>query len=113
ERLALARSHRVQVAHEAHEALDVGSAKLLVRAGEAAELAQVRVAPAPVPLRENGEVVVVLADDLLQQPLQAEPRRERGQPLVALAERAYEPVVLRRQASRRAVLQPAEQRPPA
>ena len=72
--LELARADRLPLVHEANEAFDVGAAQLLVGAREARELAQVRVAAAPVPLREHGEVVVVLADDALAEPLEREPR---------------------------------------
>ena len=75
DRLDLARAGRLLVAHEADEALDVGPAQLLVRARQPRELAQVRVAAAAVPVREHGEVVVVLDDDLLAQPLEPEPLR--------------------------------------
>ena len=75
DRLGLARAGGVLVADEADEALDVGPAQLLVGAGEARELAQVRVAAAAVPLREDGEVVVVVGDDPLAELLEREPRR--------------------------------------
>ena len=74
DRLELARADRLLLGDEADEALDVGAAQLLVRAREPRELAHVRVAAAAVPLREHGEVVVVLADDALAQPLEREPR---------------------------------------
>ena len=77
------------------EAFDVGAAQLLVRAREPRQLAQVRVAAPPVPLREHGEVVVVRGDDLLAEPLERLARRRRGEPLVALLERAHEPLVRR------------------
>ena len=78
---------------EADEALDVGAAQLLVRAREPRELAQVRVAAPAVPLREDGEVVVVVGDDPLAEPLEREARRRVGEPVVALPERAEEPRV--------------------
>src|SRR5207237_3742967 len=62
DRLELSRSDRFLLANEADEALDVRAAELLVRAREPHQLAEVRVAAASVPLRENGEVVVVIGD---------------------------------------------------
>ena len=93
DRLQLARADRVLLADEADEALDVTAAQLLVRAREPRELAHVRVAAPAVPLREHGEVVVVLGDDLLAEPLERERAERRGEPLVALAEGAEEPRV--------------------
>ena len=84
--LELARADGLLLADEAHEALDVAAAQLLVGAREPGELAHVRVAPAPVPLREDGEVVVVVGDDPLAEPLQREAVRRGGEPLVALEE---------------------------
>ncbi len=90
------RAHGLLLGDEADEALDVGPAQLLVRAGETGELAQVRVAPPAVPLREDGEVVVVLGDDLLAQPFEREPRHGLDEPLVALAKRAHQSFVAAR-----------------
>ena len=70
DRLELLDAGGVLLEHEAHEALDVGPAQLLERTGEPRQLAQVRVPAAPVPLGEHGEVVVVLDEDLLAEPLQ-------------------------------------------
>jgi hypothetical protein len=42
-------------------------------------------APAPLPLREHGEVVVVFGDDLLAEPLEREARHRFDEPVVALA----------------------------
>ena len=72
-------------ADEADEAFDVGSSQLLVRACEPRQLAQVRVAAPPVPLREDGKVVVVRGDDLLAEPLQRERARGGDKALEALA----------------------------
>ena len=103
--LELARADRLLLVHEADEALDVGAAQLLVRAREPRELAHVRVATPPVPLREHREVVVVLADDALAQPLEREPRHRRREPVEALPERAQQARVAlverRRQSSAR------------
>ena len=76
DRLELARADRLLLADEAHEPLDVRPAQLLVRARQPGELAEVRVPAAAVPLRQDGEVVVVLGDDPLAEPLEREPRRE-------------------------------------
>ena len=111
DRLELARADGLLLGDEADEALDVGAAQLLVRAGEPRELAHVRVAAAPVPLREHREVVVVLADDALAQPLEREPRQRRRQPLEPLAEREQQPLVALRQPGRQRPLEPREQRP--
>ena len=93
DRLELLHAGGVLLEHEADEALDVRAAQLLVEPGEPRELAQVRVAAAAVPLREHGEVVVVLDEDLLAEPLEPDRPRERGQPVVALPERLQEPRV--------------------
>ena len=76
DRVALGGADRLLLLDEADEALDVGAAQLLVRAREPRELAQVRVAAPAVPLREHGEVVVVVGDDPLAEPLE----RERAPP---------------------------------
>ena len=112
DRLELARADRLLLGDEADEALDVRPAQLLVRAREPRELAHVGVAPATVPLREHGEVVVVLADDLLAQPLEREPRQRRHEPVVALAEGAHQALVALGEARRQGVLEPGEERPP-
>ena len=82
--VALRRPDRLLLLDEADEALDVGAAQLLVRAREPRQLAQVRVATAPVPLREHGEVVVVVGDDPLAEALEREPRRRFREPVVPL-----------------------------
>ena len=103
--LELARADGLLLGDEADEALDVGPAQLLVRAREPRELAHVRVAPPAVPLREHGEVVVVLGDDLLAQPLEREPRHRLDEPVVALAERAHQPLVALGETRRQRVLE--------
>ena len=75
--LELAGADRLLLADEAHEALDVAAAQLLVRAREPGELAHVGVAPPPVPLGEDGQVVVVVGDDPLAELLQREAVRRR------------------------------------
>jgi hypothetical protein len=89
--LQLLRPDRLLLEDEADEPLDVGSAQLLVRAGQARELAQVRVPPLAVPAREHGQVVVVLGDDRLAEALERQPRRHGDEPLVPLLERAQQP----------------------
>ena len=91
--VALDGADRLLLADEADEPLDVRPAQLLVRAREAHQLAQVRVTTPAVPLREHGEVVVVLRDDPLAEPLEREPRRRLDKPLVALLEGADQPLV--------------------
>ena len=108
--LELGRADRVQLADEADEALDVRAAQLLVRAREPRELAQVRVAAPAVPLGEDGEVVVVLGDDPLAEPLERAPRGQYGQPVVALAKGADELRVSLRESFRDGLLEPAEER---
>ena len=72
-RLELTGTDGLLLADEADEALDVAAPQLLVGAREARELAHVRVAAPAVPLREHGEVVVVVGDDPLAELLQREP----------------------------------------
>ena len=110
-RLELGGADDALLADEAHEALDVGPAQLLVRAGQPRQLAQVRVAAPPVPLREHREVVVVVGDHALAETLEREPRSETGQAVVALLERAEEPGVAIREARRQRALEPDEQGP--
>ena len=86
DRFQLRRADRPELSHEADEALDVGTAELLVRAGEPRQLAEVRVAPPAVPLGEDREVVVVLGDDPLAESLQGRACGDTGQPVVALPE---------------------------
>jgi hypothetical protein len=111
-RLQLPRAHRLLLAHEADEALDVATAQLLVRAREPRKLAHVGVAPAPVPLGEDREVVVVVADDALAELLQGEAVRGTCESLVTLQEGAAQAPVLVRQVGRKAALEREEQRPP-
>ena len=101
-----------ELADEADEALDVGPAQLLVRAGEARELAEVRVAAPTVPLGEDGEVVVVLGEDPLAEPLERDPRGQSREPVVALAEGAEELRVAVGEASGQRPLEPDEERAP-
>src|SRR5205823_7089452 len=96
-RLELRGADRVLLGYEADEALDVRPAQLLERPRQPRELAQVRVAAAPVPLRQHGQVVVVLADDLLAKALESRRRRLRGEPVEALPERLEKPRVARGQ----------------
>jgi len=103
-------AHGVLLGHEAHEALDVGPAQLLVRAREARQLAQVRVAATAVPLGEDGQVVVVRADNLLAEPLEGQRRRLSGQAVEALLERLEEPKVDSREPFGHAFLQADEER---
>ena len=90
DRVALGGADRLLLTDEADEPFDVGAAQLLVGAREARQLAQVRVAAPAVPLGEDGEVVVVVGDDPLTEPLEREPRRCVGEPVVALPERAQQ-----------------------
>src|SRR5581483_7685903 len=90
DRLQLAGADGLLLRDEADEALDVGAAQLLVRARETRELAHVGVAAAAVPLREHREVVVVLADDPLAEPLEREARHRVAETVEPLSERAHE-----------------------
>ena len=86
-RLQLLRPDRLLLLHEADEALDVGSAQLLVGASQAGELPQVRIATPSVPLRQHGQVVVVLGDDRLAEALEREANGGGDQSVVPLLER--------------------------
>src|SRR5206468_7569926 len=86
----LACADRILVADEANESLDVRSAELFVRTREPRELAQIRVAASAVPLREDREVVVMLADDALAETLERQTRRHPREPLVPLPERTQQ-----------------------
>jgi hypothetical protein len=110
--LELLRPGLALLADEADEALDVGAAQLLVRARQARELAQVRVAAASIPLREHGEVVVVRGDDFLAEPLERESPRGGDEPLEALAEGLEEAGVARIEPFRKRSLEALEERPP-
>ena len=111
DRLELARTNRLLVAHEADEAFDVGAAQLLVRAREPRELAEVRIAAAAVPLREHGEVVVVLRNHPFAEALEREARRGGRQPVVALPEGAQQLDVALRQRCGQLALERDEERP--
>ena len=95
DRVALGGADGLLLPDEADEALDIRAAQLLVGAGEARELAEVRVAAPAVPLREDGQVVVVVGDDPLAEPLEREARRGGGEPLVTLPERLKQACVAR------------------
>src|SRR4029079_11775651 len=74
--LELLRTGLVLFADEADEALDVCAAQLFVGSREPAELAQVCVAAAAVPLRQHRKVVVVRRYDLLAETVRPQgPRR--------------------------------------
>ena len=88
--LELTRADGLLVANEADETLDVRSPQLLVRTCEPRQLAQVRVPPPAVPLRQDGEVVVVLGDDALAQTLERQARGRGRQAVVPLAERVQQ-----------------------
>ena len=110
--VALCGTDRLLLLDKADEALDIGAAQLLVRAREPRELAQVRVAPAAVPLREHGQVVVVVGDDPLAEALEREPRRGLREPVVALLEGAQQPRVVGVEVRRQRALEAGEDRPP-
>ena len=93
DRLELRGAGSLLVGDEAEEALEVTAAQLLVRAREPHQLAQVRVATLAVPAREHGEVVVVLGDDELAEPLERDARRGGDEPLVPLLEGADQALV--------------------
>ena len=97
DRLELLRAERVLLAHEADEAGDVRTANRLVVAREAPELAQVGEAPAAVPAGEDGQVVVVLADDPLAERLESHAGRCAHESLVPLEEGAKQALVARGQ----------------
>jgi hypothetical protein len=109
--LALARAGRLLVCDEAEEAFDLGAAELFVRTRQPRQLAQVGVAPAPVPAGEDGEVVVVLGDDALAETLEARRRRRAHEPVVALAEGFEKAAVARPELGRELALHSAEERP--
>ena len=74
ERLELLRPQRLLVLDEADEGGEIGAADRLVFAREPPELAQVREPTGTIRAREDREVVVVLREDLLADPL--EPARD-------------------------------------
>ncbi|TMK75715.1 MAG: hypothetical protein E6G45_13260, partial [Actinobacteria bacterium] len=100
------------VADEANEALDVGTPQLFVGPRKPRELAEIRVPAAAVPLRENGEVVVVLRDDSFAETLERQARRQRGEPVVPLPERAQKLRVALRNRLRNPTVESGEQRAP-
>jgi hypothetical protein len=82
--LALPRGQRGLLVAEADEALEVGAAHRLELGSEPRELAEVRVPAVAVGHRQAGEVVVVLGDDQLAQPLERDltgPLDEAGESL--------------------------------
>src|SRR6187397_2109252 len=101
---------RLLVRDEGKEPLDVGTAELLVRAGEPRELAEIGVAAAAVPPREHGEVVIVLGDDALAEALKTGGGGRAHEPVVALAEGFEEAAVARAELRRKLTLHPAEER---
>ena len=109
--VALGRADRLLLLDEADEALDVWPAQLLVRAREPRQLAEVRVAPAAVPLRQHGEVVVVVGDDPLAEALEREPRRRVGEPVVTLPEGTQKPRVVGVEIIGQRALETGEDRP--
>ena len=95
---------------ERQEAREVRAAQRLVVARQAHELAHVRVAPAPIALREAREVVVVLRDDPLEQIGDPDSLRCLDEPVEALPEGLHQPRVVVGQPIREPVLEPAEER---
>ena len=112
ERLELLRPERLLVLDEADEGGEIGAADRLVFAREPPELAQVREPTGTVPAREDREVVVVLREDLLADPLEPRARRHTDEPLVPLAERAQKLLLLDRDPFRERPLERGEERPP-
>ena len=97
---------------EADEPLEVGPAHRLELGREPGELAQVGVAAVAVGHRQAGQVVVVLGDDQLAQPLERDLAGALDQPREPLRERQREPPVGRREPRRRLVaLERGEDRP--
>ena len=91
--LELLRAERILLAHETDEAGDVCTANRLVVPREAPELAQVGEAPAAVPTGQDGQVVVVLADDPLTESLESHAGRCAHESLVPLEEGAKQALV--------------------
>ena len=94
--LALASAGGLLIGDKAEETLDIRAPQLLVGACEPRQLAQVRIATAAVPARENGQVVVVLRDDPLTETLEAGGGRCANDPVVALSESLEEASIPRR-----------------
>ena len=109
-RLGLVGARRLPIVHEAHEALDVAAAKILERSRQPPQLPQIRIAAPAVRSSEDGEVVVVLRHDLVDQPLEPDRCRQCDEAVVALAERLEELLVPRRQALGQIPLDAQEQR---
>ena len=107
-RLTLARGQRRLLGAEADESLQVGAAQRLVVTGQPPQLDDVGVAPVAVGQGQAGQVVVVLGDDQLDQPLQADVSRAGDQPREALGERRRQPLLDDRQPLRAA--RPARRR---
>ena len=103
----------VLLADEADEALNICAPQVLVGTRQPRELAQVRVAPAPVPLGEHGEVVIVRRDDLLAEPLERKRRHRGREPVVALLERLEQALVARRELLWQGAFHAGEERPSA
>ena len=110
--LALPRGQRGLLVTEPDEALEVRAAHGLELGREPRELAEVGVAAVAVGHREAGQVVVVLGDDQLAQPLERDLPGPLDQAGESLGERKRQAPVGRRQARRRLVaLERREDRP--
>jgi hypothetical protein len=83
----------ILLAHESNEAGDVCTANRLVVPREAPELAQIGEATAAVPTGQDGQVVVVLADDPLTESLESHAGRCAHESLVPLEEGAKQALV--------------------
>ena len=113
-RLALARRQVGLLLEEAHESLQVGAAQLLVLACQPNQLAHVGQAAIAVLPRQQRQIEVMLGDDRLAQPLQAQPGQSLHQPVVAQLEGLTEAVVVLGQRLRPARrLEGADRRRPA
>ncbi len=111
-RIRLLGTDRLLTGDEPHEALEVGSAQLLVRPCQPPELAEVRVPPLAVWPSEHREVVVVLAEDALAELLEGHVRRQLEQAVVSLPEGEEQPPVALRQVAGEPALDTAEDRLP-
>ena len=83
----------------------------LVGAREPRELAEVGVAPAPVPAGEHGKVVVVLDEDLLAELLERQPAGRGDETFVALQKRAQQAPSSLGELWRQLLLERGEERP--
>ena len=110
-RFELASADGFLVADETHETLDIRAAQLLVGAREPCELAQIRVPPPAVPLRQDRKVVVVLRDDALAEPLERKPPHGGRQAVETLPEGPHELRVTLGQRLRKLTLERDEERP--